>query len=50
MQLLNNRVVHPPSAPAFHTKSRGLSNKNDDSSSEESDNDIESARGAFCYC
>ncbi|AJV71080.1 Sen1p [Saccharomyces cerevisiae YJM1574] len=47
MQLLNNRVVHPPSAPAFHTKSRGLSNKNDDSSSEESDNDIESARELF---
>lgn len=46
MQLLNNRVIHPPSAPAFHTKSRGLSSKND-SSSEESDNDIESARELF---
>ncbi|CCD27140.1 DNA/RNA helicase SEN1 NDAI_0J02480 [Naumovozyma dairenensis CBS 421] len=46
-QLLKNRVVHPPSTSVFHTKSSYEPKKHDDSSSDESGDDIESARELF---
>lgn len=46
-QLLNNRVVHPPSSTVFHSKQPTRTVKKDDSSSDESDDGIESARELF---
>lgn len=48
-QLLNNRVVHPPSTSVFHTKPTMSKPKHEDLSSDESDAevDIESARELF---
>lgn len=47
-QLLNNRVIHPPSTSVFNTKTTHKSKSvEDDSSSDESDIDIESARELF---
>lgn len=46
-QLLSNRVVHPPSNTVFHSKTRPVTDKNAESSSEESDGDIETARELF---
>lgn len=46
-QLLNNRVVHPPSNSVFHSKTRTPAGKDGESSSEESDGDIETARELF---
>lgn len=47
-QLLQNRVIHPPSQPAFHTKAPSKSQTaEDDSSSDESDIDMETARELF---
>ncbi|CAL9729224.1 helicase Sen1p [Monosporozyma unispora] len=48
-QLLNNRVVHPPSTSVFHTKQTLAKPKNEDLSSDESDAevDIQSARELF---
>ncbi|EDO16620.1 hypothetical protein Kpol_520p43 [Vanderwaltozyma polyspora DSM 70294] len=46
-QLMSNRVVHPPSSAMFHTKSSNRTMKNENSSSDESEGDIESARELF---
>lgn len=47
-QLLNNRVVHPPSSSVFNIKTTTrMTNRNADSSSDESDDDIETARELF---
>lgn len=46
-QLLSNRVVHPPSNTVFHTKAKPGVGRNGDSSSDESDGDIETARELF---
>ncbi|CCH62152.1 hypothetical protein TBLA_0G02100 [Henningerozyma blattae CBS 6284] len=44
-QLMSKRVIHPASTTVFHTKPQ--THKLDESSSEESDGDIESARELF---
>lgn len=46
-QLLSNRVVHPPSNTVFHSKARTAADRNGESSSDESDGDIEVARELF---
>ncbi|QLL32402.1 hypothetical protein HG536_0C05710 [Torulaspora globosa] len=46
-QLLSNRVVHPPSNTVFHSKSKPIATRNGDSSSDESEDDIETARELF---
>lgn len=46
-QLLSNRVVHPPSNTVFHSKTKPVASRNADSSSDESDDDIETARELF---
>ncbi|KAL3238211.1 DNA/RNA helicase SEN1 [Nakaseomyces bracarensis] len=46
-QLLNNRVIHPPSTSVFNTKPQKPQSTDNDSSSDESDIDIESARELF---
>lgn len=48
-QLLSNRVVHPPSTSVFHTKTNLTAKKNDGSSSDESEGDLESARELFAH-
>lgn len=45
-QLLNNRIIHPPSSSGFRTKHKD-SKLSESSSSDESDDDIESARALF---
>lgn len=47
-QLLNNRIVHPPSTSVFHTRPGANKPKHEDSSDEsDSEVDIESARELF---
>ncbi|GAV47583.1 hypothetical protein ZYGR_0H04290 [Zygosaccharomyces rouxii] len=45
-QLMSNRVVHPPSSTVFNNR-RTVAKANDESSSDESEGDIETARELF---
>lgn len=45
-QLLSNRVVHPPSSTVFNHR-KSINKDNDESSSDESEGDIETARELF---